>query len=115
MNTKRKLGVILILVGIGIPLALYFFQVSGEITFKEDKIIERVLTENEKQKIVKAEEKYKADKDMKAFYDQLSENVFRIPHGGLAFPYKYSIGIGIIIELLGIGFFTFSFFPSKKA
>jgi len=65
--------------------------------------------------MVKAEEKYKADKDTEAFYSQLSENVFRIPDGGLAFPYKYSIGIGIIIELLGIGFFMFSFFENKKA
>jgi len=39
MNTKRKFGVILILVGIGIPLVLYFFQESGEITLKKTKLL----------------------------------------------------------------------------
>jgi len=48
MNIKRKIGILLILIGIGTPLVLFFFQEKGTIfTIASSKTINRRLTPNE--------------------------------------------------------------------
>jgi len=79
MNNKRKTSIILILIGIGIPLVLYFFQDEGWIQL------------------------FSVEK-------HLGDNVYRTIRFG--FMHRYSIGVGIIIVLVGTGLFIFSFFPN---
>ncbi len=47
MNKKRKVGILLILIGIGIPLVLLFFQEDGYLGSKRYKQIERELNPKE--------------------------------------------------------------------
>ena len=61
MHRKRKVGIILILIGLGIPLVLFFFQEDDRILLKspETIVVERKLTPDEI-KALKEEMKSKA-------------------------------------------------------
>jgi len=125
MNKKRKTGILLILIGIGIPLVLFFFQEDGEIRIKNFllKEIERNLSQSEIRAI---EEKKELKKNSMSDFEKFMEErgAYRDKNGwkkekwiirGTKYliPYKYSIGIGIIPVLVGIGMVIFSFFPKE--
>jgi len=118
MSTKRRTGVLLILIGIGIPLILFFFQEDGEFRFFNSGIVsERSLTKSEIKEIKKAiEEKKKHMSEIQKIIEeikekyrkQLGEDYYKekwIVHtySGFSIPYKYSVAIGFILVLIGIG------------
>lgn len=137
---KRKAGVLLILIGIGIPLVLFFFQNNyGEISFGSPvfKRIERKLNPDEikayeeKNTILKGIEKRLEDtlKGKLGLYDKLvlledvnqvlgkykyDKEIWTISKKvRLLFPYEYSNGVGIILIIIGTGVLIFSFFPKE--
>jgi hypothetical protein len=117
---KRKIGIILILVGISIPLVMLFLQTDGAIKFGKEKVIERELTQAERQQIKKqAEKKFKetGNEYYKSWmlFEIEGPMRYRVLYEGFTIRYKHCIGLGILLLFIGIGFFTFSFFPSKKA
>ncbi len=141
MNKKGKIGILLILIGIGIPLVLFFFQEDGEIRLGRTiiKEVERNLTpeeiefrkrqieliETEKAKLTKKEKL----EDM-SLYDRWMyleiEGIIKDDdflkkvkwtvrtEGKRLMPYKYTVGIGIIVIFVGIGFFVFSFLSLEQ-
>ena len=147
MTKKRKVGIFLLLIGIGIPSVLFFFQDDGNLnlgspTYKE---IERKLTPTEIEAIeekMAAKEAWRKALDnkltkvrtkrmdiIKLFAEvrvmlvskppidkKLKENVNKeiwIINSKVRFviPFKFFVGIGIILILSGIGMLIFSFFP----
>ena len=135
MNKKRKIGILLILIGVGIPLVLFFFQEDGEIRLGRTiiKEVERNLTPEEiefrkrQKELIEAEKAKLTKKEIEdmSLYD-------RWMYGGIEgiikdddflkkekwtvrterkrlMPYKYTVGIGIVVIFVGIGFFAFSF------
>jgi hypothetical protein len=180
MNTKRKIGIILILVGIGLPFILYFIQepapfaqlgssfIDGEIVLDRGRSVsyrEQLeeldkKAEEESKKFYTGEEWVAQDKGLGKM-EKLHEERMRKEHeqnakererkikesrgenedgtmrdlssldqlinpyvgpdgpysrvGRVAVPYKYTIIVGILLSLTGIGLIAFSFFPNKKA
>jgi len=124
MTKKKKIGIILILVGVGIPLVLFFFQENGDLKFKNPtvKVIERKLNPKEIEIIEKKREEDKTRKTSYLTYldeffgkDYWKKEEWTIQHIEVyLIPYKYSIGIGIALILIGIGMITFSFFPREE-
>jgi len=145
MTKKRKVGILLILIGIGIPSVLFFFLDDyyylnlGSPTYK---VIERKLTPTE----IEAIEEKMATKE--AWRKELSNKIARNPKAltedirndirlmlalppidkklkenvnkeiwvinskvSFVIPFKYFVGLGVALILIGIGFFLFSFFP----
>lgn len=134
MNRKRKIGILLILIGVGVPIVLYFFQEDGEIRLGKSiiKEVERNLTPEEiefvkleknlqeklrKMKISEKErgeeeqfEKYMKSKGAVKKEDYMKKEKWTIrTEAKRIMPYKYTIGIGLIFILVGIGMFIFSF------
>lgn len=118
MKEARKRGVSLILIGVGIPLILFFFQTSGEFRFLGNvQVFERSLTPAEIKAIKQAikekkenmgaiqktvegvKEKYRKRMDEDYFKDKWTVQT----KGGFAFPYRYLIAFGLILILLGVG------------
>lgn len=120
MIKRRKRGIILILVGVGISLVLLFFQEDG-VLFSGRNIIarvERTLTPEE----VLAYEKYLDNRPSSEnpYYDKwmrpidLSKQEWTITkEKRFIFNYNYVIGISILIILIGIGMIILSYFPEE--
>jgi hypothetical protein len=141
MTKKRKIGILLILIGVGIPLVLFFFQHRGYLYFGNPtyKLIERKLTPDEieilnkkalaanawfrklekKESLEKNEYflKYKLafDESNRIQSDNVSKLAWTIEYKlTLVIPYKNSIGIGIFLIFIGVGIIIFSFLPKEK-
>lgn len=118
VSERRRAGLLLILMGIGIPLILSFFQEEGEFRFfGKTRIVERTLIPQEKKEIELAlqQKKNKMDdmqrvaEEVKEFYRKLlgedyykDKWIFREYHGFLI-PFKYAIALGMLIGLVGLG------------
>lgn len=140
MIKKRKMGILLILIGIGIPLVLAFFQDDGKLNLGSPtyKVIERKLTPTEIEAIeekmaaegawrkaldnkkVLTEDKYyiRWMLALKPIDKKLKENVNKeiwVINSKVRFviPFKFFVGIGIILILSGIGMLIFSFFSKS--
>jgi uncharacterized protein HemX len=116
----RSQGLLLMLIAIGIPLVVFFLQTDGALRFyEEDKVFERTLTPEEKQEIRTAIANHKAKLDtIQRVVEEIKEE-YRNETGasyerdtwvvhvkeGLAIPFKYILGLGAIIFLVGIGKF----------
>ena len=114
----RSQGLLLILIAIGIPLIVYFLQTDGALRFyEEDKVFERTLTPEEKQEIRAAIADHKAKLDtVQRIVEEIKET-YRNETGesyerdmwvvhiqeGLAIPYKYVLGLGALLLLVGVG------------
>lgn len=135
---KRKIGIILILIGISIPSVIYFFTNDDqEISFSESKgkTITRRLTQNELKALSRKKEYYRnfineykklKDEDLSFALNTpvintvnddditISWNIYTFSGGGFSIPYRYFVGIGLAIIFIGIGLFIFSFFPKEE-
>jgi predicted lipase len=113
VKEHRKSWAIYILIGIGIPLILFFFQEDGDLRFfSSEKVFERSLTSLETQEIKKAIESKRMHmngtqriiEEIKEKYrKQLGEDYYKERWIVHSIPYRYSIAIGIILFLIGIG------------
>jgi hypothetical protein len=118
MTDGRKVGILLLLIGIGLPLILSFFQNDGEFRFYNASLIaERNLAPAEVASIKKAiaEEKKRMDtfqrvsEEVKsAARKQLGEDYFKDKwiireYSGFSIPFKYVIALGLLFVLIGIG------------
>jgi hypothetical protein len=120
ISERRRTGVMLILIGIGIPLILSFFQEDGEFRFySKTRIVERGLIPQEQKEIELALQQKKKNMDdtqrvieeVKDVYRRLlgedyykNKWTFREYHGFLI-PFKYAIAFGMLIGLIGLGRF----------
>jgi hypothetical protein len=110
-------GLILILFAIGIPLVVFFIQTDGALRFYEqDKVFERTLTDVEKKEISEAISNRTAKLDtIQRIVEEIKET-YRGETGasydrdvwvvhvkeGLAIPYKYVLGLGALLFLVGV-------------
>jgi len=117
-GSGRNQGVMLILLAIGIPLVAFFIQVDGALRFSsKDMVFERTLTAAEQQEIRAAIDKHKANLDtVQRIVEEIKET-YRGETGasydrdawvvhvkeGLAIPFKYVLGLGALLFLVGIG------------
>ena len=117
-GSGRNQGVMLILLAIGIPLVAFFIQVDGALRFSsKDMVFERTLTAAEQQEIRAAIDKRKANLDtVQRIVEEIKET-YRGETGasyirdawvvhvkeGLAIPFKYVLGLGALLFLVGIG------------
>ena len=118
VSERRRAGLFLILIGIGIPLILSFFQEDGEFRFySKTRIVERGLIEQEQKEIELAllqkrenmDETQRVVEEVKDAYRKLlgedyykDKWMFREYHGFLV-PFKYAIALGMLIGLIGLG------------
>jgi len=118
MTDGRKVGILLILIGIGLPLILSFFQEEGEFRFfSASYVVERNLAPAEIAFIKKAmaEKKQRMDTLQRvaaevksAARKQLGEDYFKDKwivreYSGFSIPFKYTIALGLLFSLVGIG------------
>ncbi len=114
----RSTGLLLILLAVGIPLVVFFLQTDGALRFYErDKVFERTLTPSEKEEIRAAIAGHRAKLDTvqliveeikEAYRNETGESYERdmwVVHiqEGLAIPYKYVLGLGALLLLVGVG------------
>jgi len=114
----RSQGLLLMLVAIGIPLIVFFLQTDGALRFyEEDKVFERTMTPEEKQEIRTAIANHKMKLDTVQRVVEEIKETYRNETGasyerdmwvvhvkdGLAIPFKYVLGLGALIFLVGIG------------
>jgi hypothetical protein len=118
ISERRRTGVLLILIGIGIPLILSFFQEEGEFRFySKTRVFERSLIPQEQKEIKLAlqEKKKRMDTTQKAVQEVkdvyrglLGEDyykdkwIFKEYHGFII-PFKYAIAFGLLFVLIGFG------------
>lgn len=136
MIKKRKIGIILILIGIGIPLVLFFFLEDGIVyTIETQKILVRKLSHKEvmtlksmlNKKIGKTDKKILTTEEFigLAAKEELILDLFGKNHFSrerwkiytrnyLSIPYRKTLGIGILFILIGSCMFIFSFFPKES-
>ncbi len=118
ISEGRRQGLFLILLAMGIPLMAFFFQDDGELkVYGEHKIFERNVTPPERDAIKLEIEKYKAGldriqrivEDVKEQYRaEIGEGYYQerwVVHSkdGLAIPFKYFLGLGALLLLIGLG------------
>ena len=118
MTDGRKAGILLILIGIGLPLILSFFQDEGEFRFHNASMVaERNLAPDEIADIKKAIAEKKQSMDAlhrvaeevkSAARRQLGEDYFKDKwivreYSGFSIPFKYTIALGLLFFLVGIG------------
>jgi hypothetical protein len=119
-GSGRNQGILLILLAVGIPLVAFFIQVDGALRFSsKDMVFERTLTAAEQQEIRAAVDKHKANLDtVQRIVEEIKET-YRGETGasydrdawivhvkeGLAIPFKYVLGLGALLFLVGIGKF----------
>jgi len=117
-GSGRNQGIMLILLAVGIPLVAFFIQVDGALRFSsKDMVFERTLTAAEQQEIRAAVDKHKAKLDtVQRIVEEIKET-YRGETGasydrdawvvqvkeGLAIPFKYVLGLGALLFLVGIG------------
>jgi len=120
VSERRRTGILLILIGIGIPLILSFFQEEGEFRFySKTRIIERGLIPQEQKEIELALlQKKKSMSDIQRVVEEVKD-VYRKLLGedyykdkwisreyhGFLIPFKYAIAFGMLIGLVGVGRF----------
>lgn len=118
VSERRRSGILLVLIGIGIPLILSFVQEEGEFRFySKTRIVERGLIEQEQKEIELAllkkkqgmDETQRVVEEVKDAYRKLlgedyykDKWMFREYHGFLI-PFKYAIALGMLIGLVGMG------------
>ena len=118
MPEGKKQGLLLILVAIGIPLILFFFQENGELRFHgSGRVFERNITPKEREDIRQVIEKYKSRMDgiqkavetvKEKYRGEMGEGYYSerwLVHsrGGFAVPFKYVLAVGALFLLVGIG------------
>ncbi len=120
MNDNRKTGFILILVGIGLPLIIFFLLESGSLRlFSSTMVAERSLTPREiieiKRIIIERKKRMtgieKAVEEVKESYrKKLGEDYFKERwlvrwEKGFILSFKYILAIGSLFFLVGLGKF----------
>ena len=115
---NRSTALTLMLLAIGIPLVVFFIQVDGSLRFwTVDKVFERTLTPDEQQEIQAAVAKSRAGLDRVQKIVEVIKEKYRGETGesysrdvwvvhvkeGLAIPYKYVLGLGALLFLVGVG------------
>jgi 5-bromo-4-chloroindolyl phosphate hydrolysis protein len=118
LTDRRKTGILLILIGIGLPLILSFFQDEGDFRFRNASyIVERNLTPADIASIKKAMAEKKqsldtlqrvAEEVKSAARKQLGEDYFKDKwivrqYSGFSIPFKYTIALGLLFCLVGLG------------
>jgi hypothetical protein len=114
----RGQGLTLMLLGVGIPLVVFFIQVDGALRFStREQVFERTLTSAEHQEIRAAVDKQQAKLDtVQRIVEKIKEKyrgetgasyerdvwVVRVKDG-LAIPYKYVLALGALLFLVGLG------------
>jgi hypothetical protein len=114
----RSQGLTLMLLGIGIPLVVFFIQADGAVRFStRDQIFERTLTTAEQQEIRAAVDRHKAKLDAVQRIVETIKEKYRGETGasydrdvwvvhvkeGPAIPYKYVLALGALLFLVGLG------------
>jgi len=114
----RSQGFTLMLLGIGIPLVLFFIQADGALRFStRDQVFERTLTTAEQQEIHEAIVKHQAKLGTVERVVETIKQKYRGETGasydrdvwvvhvkdGLAIPYKYALALGGLLFLVGVG------------
>ena len=114
----RRQGLLLILIAVGMPLIVFFLQTDGALRFYEqDKVFERTLAPAEKEEIRAAIANHRDKLDtVQRIVEEIKET-YRNETGasyerdmwvvhvkeGLAIPFKYVLGLGALIFLVGLG------------
>lgn len=118
MSTGRRQGLFIMLLAVGIPFVVFFFQKDGNIRITgKTQFFERTLTAKEKAEILLAVEKQRSNMDeVQRIVEEIKET-YRSETGagyerdmwvvhvkeGLAIPYKYVLGLGALLFLVGVG------------
>jgi hypothetical protein len=118
VSTGRRQGLFVMLLAVGIPLVVFFFQVDGEIRITgKTQFFERTLTPREKAEILMAVEKHRSGMDeIQRIVEEVKEKyragigedyyrdlwVVRV-NDGFSLPYKYVLGLCGILFLAGLG------------
>lgn len=121
MSDRRRTGVLLILIGIGMPLVMFFIQTDGELRFFSSSFIaQRSLSPTEIAEIKKAIEAKKnqmgrVEKAVEAvkerYRKQMGEDYFKETwfvrrYSGFSIPFRYFLALGLLLILVGIGRFA---------
>jgi hypothetical protein len=121
MSDRRRTGVLLILIGIGIPLVMFFIQTDGELRFFSSSFIaQRSLSPTEIAEIKKAIEAKKnqmgkvekaAEAVKERYRKQMGEDYFKETwfvrrYSGFSIPFRYFLALGLLLILVGIGRFA---------
>jgi len=115
---KIKIGIMLMLIGIGTPAVLAFFQEDGDL-FKIQSVFMRGLNDlgDETLAEMKSIDFFVSDldpiiqekfKSLRKLMTRWEGQYYLIKGFDLKLPYKYSVGIGIIFFLTGLGLVIFS-------
>jgi hypothetical protein len=118
LSTGRRQGLFIMLLALGIPAVVFFFQVDGELRITgKTQFFERTLTAKEKAEILLAVEKHRSGMDeIQRIVEEVKEKyragigedyyrdlwVVRV-NDGFSLPYKYVLGLCGILFLVGVG------------